>query len=79
MVEVTKDWTWFTDNVYYSGRIGYKKEDTSKGTRVRVLAGNIAYDAIVSPDLWKEKIEPWLQDNRAGEITTSVVREVFFA
>jgi hypothetical protein len=80
VVEVTKDWPWFIENVYYAGRITYKREEISgQKYRVRVLAGNIAFDDVVSVTRWQEELAPWLKDNRAGEIHTSVVREVFFA
>lgn len=59
MAEVTKDWCWFVENVYDSGRIGFEREETSKGIRIRVLAGNIAFDTVVTEGVWKSMIEPW--------------------
>jgi len=66
--------------VAYTARFAYKQEEIRVGRfRVRILGGQLGFDSEVNTELWEDTIGPWLRAHRAGRVTTSVHRELFFA
>lgn len=82
MVLIVDDWREVAHNAQYCRTIFYMVEEYPGGTRVRVSAGNCAFDEVFTNDEEKELNEllKWLKNiPNKTKIKGSVPLDVFFA